>query len=67
MIPRLSAWLALIVAAGSLALVTTATAPAHASTSASAPAHARADRDCSDFPNQAAAKAFYIADRKSVV
>lgn len=62
MIPRLSAWLALIVAAGSLALVTTATAPAHASTSASAPAHARADRDCSDFPNQAAAQAFYIAN-----
>lgn len=62
MIPRLSAWLALIVAAGSLALVTTATAPAHASTSTSAPAHARADRDCSDFPNQAAAQAFYIAN-----
>ncbi|WP_239781328.1 hypothetical protein, partial [Pimelobacter simplex] len=58
MIPRLSAWLALILAAGSLALVTTATAPAHAS----APAHARADRDCSDFPNQAAAQAFYIAN-----
>ncbi|WP_418062259.1 excalibur calcium-binding domain-containing protein [Pimelobacter simplex] len=62
MIPRLSAWLALIVAAGSLTLVTTATAPAHASTSTSAPAHARADRDCSDFPNQAAAQAFYIAN-----
>lgn len=62
MIPRLSAWLALIVAAGSLTLVTTATAPAHASTSTSAPAHTRADRDCSDFPNQAAAQAFYTAN-----
>ncbi|KAB2809609.1 hypothetical protein F9L07_21650 [Pimelobacter simplex] len=62
MIPRLSAWLALIMAAGSLTLVTTATAPAHASTSTSAPAHARADRDCSDFPNQAAAQAFYTAN-----
>ncbi|MFJ9314880.1 excalibur calcium-binding domain-containing protein [Pimelobacter simplex] len=62
MIPRLSAWLALMVAAGSLTLVTIATTPAHASTSTSAPAHARADRDCSDFPNQAAAQAFYIAN-----
>lgn len=65
MIPRLATWLALVVAAGSLSLVAAPLAPASASASASASlpmSQAGADRDCSDFPNQAAAQAFYIAN-----
>lgn len=60
MTPRISRWLALIVAAGSFALVSAPTTPASAH--ASHAPHARADRDCSDFANQAAAQAFFLAN-----